>query len=214
MPRFLFCNTRAEPMNEPEEWPTINTETAANWNGVIRELVNGFRGRGADPLCIRTSESVKRVFRDYFNELVAKRRTGGELADVSTYAARWAENAWRLAVVLHAAENGINAPYEPMPHDTARNAICLMQWFSRQQLSLLAAGRHERQRTALDKLKTALLTCPNYSSTLRDLERRNGIEHAEVEALAKAFPAVIALEIVKTGGAGRPSEMARLLVKE
>jgi Protein of unknown function (DUF3987) len=214
MPRFLFCNTRAEPMNEPEEWPTMNAQTAASWNVLIRELVNSFRGRGAEPLCIRTSDAVRGLFRGYFNEIVTKRRTGGELADVSTYAARWAENAWRLAVVLHAAEKGLNAPYEPMPRDTALNAIRLMQWFSRQQLSLLASGRHERQRASLDKLKAALQTCPDYRSTLRDLERRNGIERAEVEALAKAFPAVLVLEKLKTGKPGQPSEVARLLVAD
>ncbi len=214
MPRFLICNTKAEPQNEPETWPAMDVTVAATWNALIRELASAFRSAGANPHCITYPPEVRAMFRDYFNRIVPDRRTGGALADVSSYAARWAENGWRLAVVLHAAEHGVSAPDVELTTETATNALRIMEWFTRQQLSLLAAGRHERQRTRMDNLKTALETYPDRICTLRDLERRHGIERAEVESLVRIFPALVVIEKVKTGKAGQPSVMVRLVNTE
>jgi len=213
MPRFLLCDTKAEPVDEPEHWPVIDEATTAGWSAVIRELARTFRARGKEPLTIKTASGVQAMLRDYHNELAAKRRTGGDLADVSSYAARWSENARRVAVVLHAAEHGASAPYEKLATETAENALKIVRWFSAQQLQVLAAGRHERRASRLESLKAALSLYPEQRATLRDLERRNGIAKDEAASLARAFPAVLVLETVKPAGRGRPSETVRLVAK-
>lgn len=213
MPRFLVCDTKAEPMKEPEHWPVMDAAVNAKWCSVIKELARTFRDRGKEPQTIATSAEVQAIFRDYFNGVVDQRRTGGELADVASFAARWSENAWRVAVVLHAAEHGVGAPYSPMTKETAANAIRIVQWFARQQLRVLAAGRHERRASRLESLKAALMSYPDRRATLRDLERRNGIAKEEVTMLARNFPSMLALETIKREGPGRRSETVRLIGK-
>ena len=52
---------------------------------------------------------------------------------------------------------------------------------------------------------------PDKSEKLSELERRNGIDADEVQRLAAKFPGVVVIEKISTGGAGRPSVVARLL---
>jgi hypothetical protein len=151
------------------------------------------------------------MMRDYANEIVRRRKRDGDLADVSIYAARWAENAWRLAEVLHAALHGGDAWRETLSADTADKAVRLMRWFSAQQLRILAAGREDRQMKRLERLREVLALKPDKAETLRNLERNHALDADEVQRLAAKFPGVIAIEKIHTGGAGRPSVMARLL---
>ena len=87
----------------------------------------------------------------------------------------------------------------------------LMRWFSAQQLRVLAAGREDRLNKRLEKLREVLALEPQKSKTLRELERSNGFDQDEVKRLAAKFPGVVVIEKISTGGAGRPSVVARLL---
>jgi hypothetical protein len=77
---------------------------------------------------------------DYHNAIVERRKA--ELRDVTGFAARWCENAWRLAVVLQAGLHGADAHNHALELTTAENAIRLSEWFACEQLELLAKGRH------------------------------------------------------------------------
>src|SRR5205823_5180089 len=68
------------------------------------------------------------------------RRLHSELADVGPYASRWAEQAWRVTLVLHAGKHGPDAHREIVEQTTAVDAISLMDFFSRQQLALLSSN--------------------------------------------------------------------------
>ncbi len=97
-----------------------------------------------------TREARQRLV-DYHNAIVERRKD--DLRDVTGFAARWCENAWRLAVVLHAGRHGAEAHRHPLAFETAENAVRLVEWFASQQLNLLAKGR----RTAAEKVEAQVL---------------------------------------------------------
>jgi uncharacterized protein DUF3987 len=209
MARFLIVNTRAEPQLETEYRPPLNESVKLQWDDLIKGLATHFH-EAATPVVLSTPQEIMKLFRDYRNEIVRRRRSGGDLADVNEYAARWAENAWRIALVLHAAVRGSQAGQCPLSSDTASNAIKLMRWFSKQQLQLLSAGREEKRMERLNRLIGLLSNEPDNTCTLRDLIRRYYFTKEEVQALASAYPNHICIKTVQPDGPGRPSVLVSL----
>ena len=87
----------------------------------------------------------------YFNEIV-DRRNAGEWTDVGQYASRWAEQAARLAITLHAALYGAEAHQHPLGLESAEKAVTLAKWFADQQLNLLAKGRQSAKTKIEDEV--------------------------------------------------------------
>ena len=97
------------------------------------------------------------------------KRRRGELRDVTSYAARWNEQAWRIAVCLHAGTHGSQAHEQPVSLETAQRAIALADWFAAEQLRILNAGRTQRKIERLQKLKELIVQQYNGAATLRDV---------------------------------------------
>ncbi len=139
----------------------------------------------------------------HHNAIVARRRR--ELRDVTSFAARWNEQAWRIAVCLHGAQHGAAAHHHQLELETAQRAITLANWFAAQQLEILNAGRTQRRTARLEKLRALLIQQYNGKATLRDLKKNNGFIPGETRELAAEFPGLLAIETHETGG--RPSEI-------
>jgi hypothetical protein len=95
----------------------------------------------------------------HFDSIV-ERWESGETRDVASYAARWGEQAWRLAVCLHAGEWGAQAHEQTLEVETAARAIELAEWFAAQQLEILSAGRAEGRRKKRDEVLSLLADNP------------------------------------------------------
>jgi len=98
------------------------------------------------------------VMKDHFNRIVERRL--GDLRDVSTYAARWNEQAWRIAVCIHSALHGEDAGARGLDVNTARKAIALADWFAGEQLRILAGGRHAARQSLLESVLELLADKP------------------------------------------------------
>lgn len=90
---------------------------------------------------------------------------------------------------------------------TARHAVEIIQWFSEEQLVILAPERSNRHTSRLRKLQ-AILTDHGGQRTIRDLEKNHGFPREEVESLCETFPTRIEIEKIPTKG--RPSEVLRI----
>jgi hypothetical protein len=134
LPRFLTCHTQATPKKIVEgEAQAINDAVRAQWAGLIADLL-GTCHAAEKPYRIESSPEAKRLLDEFFNSVV-NRRTG-ELADVGQFAARYGEQAWRVALVLHAAFHGVEAHNPALGVETAENALSIMRWFVDSQLSV------------------------------------------------------------------------------
>ena len=99
--RQLICHTNATPLRIEGE-PQILSETVrAQWTQLIDDLLTTFHAADK-PHCITPTPEAVAILNGFYNHIVDRR--GGDLADVGAFAARYAENAWRLSVVLHAAQ--------------------------------------------------------------------------------------------------------------
>lgn len=211
MPRFLIADTKAEPQEEPDERHCIPATVKSAWAELIHTLLDEYHEPDAKARVVQPEREATAMLRDFTNEIVQRRKRGGDLEDVSIYAARWAENAWRLAVVLHAAEHGEEAWRENLSAATADKALTMMRWFAAQQLRLLASGREDKLAKRLEKLREVLALKRDKLCNLSELERRHAFAAAEVQKLAAQFPGVLVIEKLSTGGSGRPPVVARLL---
>jgi hypothetical protein len=177
MPRFLICHTRAEPQPIAEDAPGIPTQTGDAWAQLVRDLLNAFH-LAAQPVTVRPTPEAKQALNCHYNGIVERRRPGGDLLDVGTFAARWNEQGWRIAVCIHAAKHGATAGGQNLDLETAQAAIKLADWFAGEQLRILAGGRIAARRALQDKVLELLADKPQ-GITARIVHRARTVGSAD-----------------------------------
>jgi hypothetical protein len=100
---------------------------------------------------VGTEREVGEVMFGHYNGLVKLRNS--ELQDVQQFAARWTENAWRLALIFHAVKYGKNAHREYIELETCQSALAIMDWFSKAQMDILNRGRGREDNLDADVAK-------------------------------------------------------------
>jgi len=177
IPRLLVCQTGAMPQPIVDGVESIPTGVADAWAVLVKNLVTTFR-MATKPFTIEPVPEAWEMMKDHFNRIVERRLS--DLRDVTKFAARWNEQAWRLAVVIHAGLYGVDAGGRQLEADTAANAIALADWFAEEQLRILAHGRHAAQRAKCDEVLELLADTPK-GITARDVQRARIVDTA-VEA--------------------------------
>lgn len=140
LPRLLMCHTNATPQRIEGEAAALSESVCNQWTLLLTDLLTTFH-RADKPHCLTPTPEALKILTDFHNGIVDRRTGGGDLADVGAFAARYAENAWRLSVVLHGAHWGGRAAQEPLSAETATNAVRIVNWFVAAQLDILTKGR-------------------------------------------------------------------------
>jgi hypothetical protein len=208
IPRILACHTDCEPREIGKNPPSISSSVEKAYAGLIYSLLTTYR-LAPERFTIEPTSEALEALNDHHDAIVKRRR--GELRDVTSYAARWNEHAWRITVCLHAGTHGSQAHEQPVALETAHRAIALADWFAEEQLRILNAGRMERKAARLKKLKELLIQRYNGTATLRDLDKSNNFKQDEVRELASRFPDILMIE--KRVTSGRPSEIVSITKK-
>jgi hypothetical protein len=200
IPRILACHTHCEAREIIENAPAITTNISTACADLICSLLETYR-LASEPFLIHPTTEAMRAMNAHHNAIVARRR--GDLRDMTSFAARWNEQAWRIAVCIHAGLNGSQGHERQLELATAQCAIELADWFAAQQLEILNTGRMERRLCRLRDVQSILADYGG-TQTLRELARRHGITQAEAKQLAADFPDL--LTYAKKNTRGRPSE--------
>ena len=103
IPRILACHTNCEPREIGKNSPSIPLGVEKTYAGLIFGLLEEDR-LAKERFTIEPTSEALEALNDHHDAVVQRRR--GELRDVTSYAARWAEQAWRIAVCLHAGTHG------------------------------------------------------------------------------------------------------------
>lgn len=197
IPRLLPCHTRALPRPISDGAVGIPADLVNDWADLVNSLIENFR-MASEPFTIEPAPDARRMMDAHHNQIVERRLE--ELRDVTTYAARWNEQAWRIAVCLHAGLHGDDAGGRMLSADTAASAIALADWFAGEQLRILARGRQAARRAKLDEV-LALLTDNPKGVTARDVHRARIVGSADE---ARALLATMEMDGELSGKDSKP----------
>ena len=186
IPRILICHTRATARPILDGCEGIPADTAEAWAKRVGKLIQTCR-MSTNPFTIEPTPEARQMMKEHHNQIVERRN--GELRDVTTYAARWNEQAWRIAVCLHAGLHGGDAGERMLSAETAASAIALADWFAGEQLRILERGRHAARRAKRDEVLELLADNPK-GITAREVQRAHIMDSAaEARALLASMEA-------------------------
>ena len=207
--RFLFVETNAGMSYMPVEDRTIPSSTISGYGAIMSELYDAYRGSGGSTQIARTNDDVYDIMRDFHNDCVDKSK---EVNNNLHYCIpRWPEQAWKIMLVLHAAEHGSRSHLVPVDRQTAERAVTLMRWYASEQSRIMGGPAIRPQDIRLKRLMELLSSAPDHTLKLRDLENSHGFTKEEVNELAKMEPLILKLENRKPPGSGRPSPVIALI---
>ncbi|MBT6805200.1 MAG: DUF3987 domain-containing protein [Verrucomicrobia bacterium] len=205
IPRFLVCHTNAKPSPIPEEEYAIEHQTKHRYCEAIQALLRAFHDR-TQPATVTPSKEAKKCLREYHNH-IAERMADGDLKDITPFAARWAEQAWRIALCIHSGEHLDHAEDVEISQETAVKAIQLAEWFSHHQLMVLRSIRRQWVEDRCGKLFN-LVQSNGGAVSFRNLENSHGFNRSEIDQITNQFPN--RFEAKKEATGGRPSEILRI----
>ena len=174
IPRILACHTHCEAREIVKDAPAIPASVERNYADLIRSLLETYR-LAEGPFTIGPAPEALEAMNAHHNAIVKRRQT--DLHDVNIYAARWNEQAWRIAVLLHAAQHGAQAHDYRLKLDTAKRAIELAYWFAWQQLEILSGSRQKAQREKRDQVLSLLSQKPGIRAS--DVYRARIVRNAD-----------------------------------
>jgi replicative DNA helicase len=167
--------------------PDVEENIKAEWDAHNRQLVEAFR-YAEEPYQIPVEPEVRKLSRQYSNDIVDQVR--GTLADVTSFAIRWDENAWGIAENLHMGLYGAEWLDKPTPlsAETFKKAITISRYFADRQLEVLQRPRIEAQEKLHSRLEEVFEKNENKPITIRTLRDRHGIKKGEVLSSVKSHP--------------------------
>jgi hypothetical protein len=139
------------PAQEYTDLGDLDNMRSVAWNHLLDVLLNTYR-LASNPLEVSITDEAKRLMIDYYNSLVPRVNDPTDLKDVRSSVARWAEWAWRVALVFHVVQYRKEATKEPISQETAQNAISLTRWYADKKLALLAKGRSNNKLNLDEKI--------------------------------------------------------------
>ena len=194
-------------MSDDSVSPELLAKYCQKWNVIYDAYRQGFIESGEQKKIAVSSDAMKlmKKFEKYIVDL-----RNGILGDVDSFGARWIENAWRLAGVLHVSRHLAKSHLEPLSERDVLSAIRLMEYFMRQQLDILNESRraafHDKWNRIREKLSKKGGSC-----SLSDF-KNDGWDIEEVLTIARMKPDQFEVTQVAGGKAkGRPGYRIRLL---
>lgn len=211
IPRLLICHSNAEPREIDDDPAEIPASVSSDYQNLIRELLKTYR-LAETPLTIQVAPQATAAFKDHYNAVVHRWKPG-EVRDIGSFALRWTEQAWRIAVCLHAGKHGRHAHERLLELATTKLAIEIADWFAGQQLKILSAGREATRKRKRDDV-FELLADKTSGITSRDVHRARIAQTSEqARELLQTLETEGALFGRDMATGGRPSRIYTRLMK-
>lgn len=174
------------------------------WADTIRTLID-IRQVG-EPAIVVPSREASEILSRVADHAADMRDDGGDWTWCRPFAARLAENAWRLALVFHAIEHPGDAAQHHLSATTTTNAVTVANWFFGETLALLAPARSKKHTARLDRLIGLFRERGASSMSVRELGKNHGFGDVELFAMASEFSSRMNIIKSKPGPqGGQPS---------
>jgi hypothetical protein len=187
-------------------------DIATAWKEHIRDLVEMVRDAREttliEPTMLASSMMLERA------NAVRARIKSGELRDMASFACRWAEQANRIALNLHAARypDPREAALCYVSETTIEKAWTIAGWFAQEQVRLLSSMREEKRHARCERLLTILSRQGPSKLLPRWKLIKIGFTEEELLLLARLYPSrLLAGELPNGPAGGRPLKWIRAL---
>jgi hypothetical protein len=201
--RCFSADTHLQMREETEQSAVhFDSEIADEWNKFIKDLYAKFH-EALEPYKLTVDPGVRVKSRIFYNKIV--RLVRGRLNDIRGFAARWNEQAWKIAQILHAGIHGTECEEHSLSTETFENATRIVRYFIATQLEVLQAMRIDMVEKTHAKLQELFVRYQNAPIRMRDLEKRHGLHRGLVLSCVKTYPKIYGTEIVKSARGGEPS---------
>jgi len=206
--RCLAADSKMELQYEDEKTlPEVDSQIMSTWNQYIRSLIKTFRF-AEDPCWISVGEGVREFSQKFYNETVDQIRDS--LWDIASFATRWVERAWEIALNLHVGHYGDECYREALSSKTFSDAIRIVRFFADRQLEVLQRPRIKALDEQRDRLQEVYAKNGEKPITLRDLHRRHGLDQEQVFSTVKNYPDVFGMAQKRPPHGGRKSTLVFL----
>ena len=210
LPRFLVCQANCTPTPIHRSQLPVSDKPLRDWNAQIATLLKAYRC-SAKRIVVTPASSAIKLLDAHHNDLVGRRKS--DLQFMDSYVARWNEQAWRLALVLHAGMWGPEAGSKRLSPETARCAITIADWFAGQQVARLQRGQEASQQQMADAV-LRLCTGKRAGIKAKDVYRKHLVKttddahellvHLEAKGLLTG-------QDVQPPGGGKPSRIYKAI---
>jgi|HubBroStandDraft_6_1064221.scaffolds.fasta_scaffold24055_4 hypothetical protein len=208
--RCLAFNSKADPQEETGDEPDFDSTLIKGYRESINEL---FKFRFAQsPKFTKPTKAATDLMRAYHNECV--RLAKGDLIDIQQFPLRWRENAWKLALCIHAMDDD---PRADLSVKAAEKAVRIGKWFTDQFLALMCVGREDqleqdglRLLNYVNKNGEVYKPGQSVSMAVRDIARNWSVGSEDIRKIVSMNIKRLRIESVTPPRGGRASE--RVLV--
>ncbi|HWB06935.1 MAG TPA: DUF3987 domain-containing protein [Verrucomicrobiales bacterium] len=208
LPRCLAFDAKGRPARPTTH--TIPADVSHPWESLLFGLLDHIRV-AETTVIVPVGDATRAIIDDFANEAADAREVDGKWATVIPFAARLGENAWRIALTLHAILHGKTSHEVPLELATASAAVILTRWYFGETLSLLKPAQAKRRQTRMERLIEVFKLKQVQLLTLRILKEHHGYGEPELCELAAAFPTHLRIEtITSSPQGGRASRVAQI----
>jgi len=170
--RFLFAFIDEPVPRRDMECRRVDRDTIESWHDMINKLLDAY-WRQTQCKEVYTTPEARRLVIEFDNERID---LADQLMHLGGLPERWAENALRIALVLHCMEYLDCSESHELGEATMENAILITRWFIGREIAFLEAFSEYDQAIESSKANVFEYLQSNRPSTGRDLERRRLIK--------------------------------------
>lgn len=200
--RFLFLPLSHPLVLDGGNRPPISSDERARWEALLERVLKMRLESQGSPHLVECTSGAKEVFRVAHNESVEW--INGQHQDLRAWLVRYREQALRVALCLHLAQDPGSTQ---LSEETARHAVAFVRWSVSQLFEMLHSSRSDTLRERLQEM--AAIVSENGYITVRDL-KRGGFEEAEVRQLCELSGGELEHYVHAPARGGTPSPRVRL----
>lgn len=131
----------------------------AAWTSLVYDMLNHFRKRPTPDHIEATAEARQRID-EYRESIKPLLRDPKGLQDIRSFAQRWAEWAWRFALLFHVITYRKEASNFLISEKTAANAVQFAKYYAWRKSVILSAARADKKKAIRDKILERARTTP------------------------------------------------------
>jgi hypothetical protein len=188
-----LCHLKMQEETEETSIP-LSEELLGRWRALMRELYFTFRCADSS-VEVKVDPTVRVLSRRQYSAIA--RMANGKFRDIRSFAVRWVEQTWKLALVLHAGLYGAGCAAHILSTDTFKAAQSISRLFCKEQLKVLGVLRSEQLRKTHHRLQELFLENDNEPMRLRTLEKTHGLDRGDVKDCVGAYSKIYGVAEVK-----------------